>query len=110
MKNCLIESGINRVILCVCVLLCACNGAQETRYVRETLDGVESYLTSRPDSALAVLQAVDTSCLKTRALQARYSLLRVMALDKNYKDIDQPGLLDPAIRYYSRHGFQRADR
>ena len=95
---------MNRLILFLCVLLCACNGAREARRARVTLDDVASYINERPDSALVVLQGVDSTALTTRALQAKYTLLRVMALDKNYMDIYQPGLLDPAIRYYSRYG------
>lgn len=69
-----------------------------------TLDDVESFLNECPDSALIVLKGVDSNILTTRALRARYSLLRVMALDKCYDDITSPGLLDPAVKWYGRHG------
>lgn len=72
--------------------------------IAATLDNVESYINDRPDSALAVLRSVDTTALRTRALRARYSLLRVMALDKCFEDITRPGLLDPAVNWYERHG------
>ena len=81
----------------------ACERVPRQR-VAETLDDVESYINERPDSALAVLRTVDTTALHTRALRARYSLLHVMALDKCYKDITAPGLLDPAVAWYGRHG------
>ena len=68
------------------------------------MDDVETFITDRPDSALAMLDRVDPTTLTNRALQARYSLLRVMAMYKNYKDITTPGLLDDAVRYYSRYG------
>ena len=58
----------------------------------------------RPDSALAVLEGVDSAALTTRAIRARYSLLHVMALDKCYKDITAPGLLDEASEWYEHHG------
>lgn len=67
-------------------------------------DDVESYINDAPDSALAVLQGVDSTALNTRALRARYALLRTMAMDKCYLNITGPGLLDPAVRYYEHHG------
>ena len=47
------------------------------------MDDVETFITDRPDSALAMLDRVDPTTLTNRALQARYSLLRVMAMYKN---------------------------
>lgn len=85
------------------LLLAACGPSPRSR-ASATLDDVESYINVRPDSALAVLQAVDSTALTTRALQARYSLLHTMALDKCYEDITTPGLLDPAVVWYERHG------
>lgn len=82
-------------------LLVACNSIS---HIAATLDNVESYINERPDSALAVLQRVDSMALTTRALRARYSLLRVMALDKCYKDITVHGLLNPAVAWYEHHG------
>lgn len=38
---------------------------------------------THPDSALAILESVDTLDLRTKSLRARYSLLYTMALDRN---------------------------
>lgn len=84
-------------------LLAAC-GPMSRNSVSATLDNVESYINDRPDSALTVLEGVDSVALTTRALRARYSLLRTMALDKCYKDITVPGLLDPAVAWYGGNG------
>lgn len=81
----------------------ACGPSPKQR-VAATLDDVETYINERPDSALAVLEGVDSTALATRALRARYSLLHVMALDKCYKDITAPGLLEPAVTWYACHG------
>ena len=91
------------LLLLSLLLLGACNQAP-CRRVASVFDEVESYINERPDSALAVLQGVDSTSLTTRALRARYSLLRTMALDKCYKDITVPGLLDPAVAWYECHG------
>ena len=88
----------------VLVFLCPACTQPSRRHVNAVLDDVESYINDRPDSALAVLEGVDTTALTTRALRARYSLLRVMALDKCYEDITVPGLLDPVISWYEHHG------
>ena len=95
-----------KIALCflsAALLLAACGPASRQRTVA-VLDDVETYINERPDSALAVLTTVDTTSLTTRALRARYSLLRVMALDKCYEDITAPGLLAPAVAWYARHG------
>ena len=83
--------------------LVACGPSLKQR-VAATLDDVETYINDRPDSVLVVLEGVDSMALATRALRARYSLLHVMALDKCYKDITAPGLLDEAAGWYERHG------
>ena len=90
------------MLFVIALSLAAC--LSPAQRVAETLDDVETYINERPDSALAVLEGVDSTALSTRALRARYSLLHTMTLDKCYEDITAPGLLDDAIRYYDRHG------
>lgn len=90
-------------LIAVVTIIVACGPSSRQR-VAATLDDVETYINDRPDSALAVLQGVDSTALATRALRARYSLLHVMALYKNYEDVTRPGLLDDAVRYYDHHG------
>ncbi len=90
-------------LIAVVTIIVACGPSSRQR-VAATLDDVETYINDRPDSALAVLRCVDTTALRTPALRARYSLLHVMALYKNYEDVTRPGLLDDAVRYYDHHG------
>lgn len=85
------------------ILLFSCQAAPNQR-ISATLDEVETYIIERPDSALAVLQALDATALTARPLRARYSLLHTMAMDKCDADITVPGLLDPAVAWYARHG------
>lgn len=91
------------LFLAVFFTLAACD-TEQRQHVESTLSDVESYINEHPDSALVVLQAVDSTALTTRALRARYSLLRTMALDKCYLDITAPGLLDAAVAWYEHHG------
>lgn len=83
------------------VMLCSCCNNNN---VSRLLDEVESYINERPDSALQVLKSVQESEVKGSRLRARYSLLYVMALDKNYIDLVSDSLLRPALNYYGRKG------
>lgn len=100
MKTIIQEVGVMLAVFS----LAAC-GPAPGRRVAATLDEVESYINERPDSALAVLRALDsTAVYRGPAQRARASLLHTMALDKCYEDITVPGLLDDAEKWYSRHG------
>lgn len=65
---------------------------------------VENYIESRPDSALAVLEAIDVENLSSNEERAKYALYMSMALDKNYIDKTDFEVLQPAIDYYEDHG------
>ena len=91
------------LLLSVAILSTSCRYLPHNR-TAAVLDAVESYINDRPDSALAVLEGVDYTALTTRALRARYSLLRTMAQAKNYLDLTVPGLIDDAAAWYARHG------
>ena len=68
------------------------------------LDAAESCIASRPDSALALIRSIDTTALRTRSLRAHYALLHAVALDKNWIDPTDVGVVMPAVEYYARHG------
>ena len=72
--------------------------------VYRLLTDVDSYIESRPDSALAVLEEIDKAELTSKELEAKYALLMSMALDKNYIDRTDFEVLQPAIDYYENHG------
>lgn len=84
-------------------LLAACGPSPRQR-TAAVLDDVESYINERPDSALAVLRALDSTAVRGRALRARAALLHSMALDKCYIDLQTDSILAPAVSYYARHG------
>jgi len=91
-------------LLLALTLTAACDRARRDD-LTAALDAVEQSVNEHPGDALEMLERVDSSALTTRTLHARYALLRTMALDKNYKDITVPGLLDEdAVRWYERHG------
>ena len=72
--------------------------------VSDTLNDVESYIMERPDSALAVLDTMDRTRLKSDNLKAHHALLHAMALDKNYIDVDDDSLASIAVKYFSKKG------
>ena len=74
-----------------------------SRRTAATLDDVETYIQQRPDSALAAIRAIDTTTLTSRGLRAHYALLHAMALDKNWIDTTDVGVVMPAVEYYDRH-------
>ncbi len=64
------------------------------------LERAESLMEEHPDSALTVIDAIDTLRLDSDRERARYALLRSMALDKNLIDTTEFTVLQPAIDYY----------
>lgn len=76
----------------------------DNRQTKSLLQDVETYIQERPDSALRVLRKVDSLTLNTKALQARYSVLFAMALDKNYIDTTALSILEPTVAYYEKFG------
>ena len=87
------------VLTCCAVLSCADDSA-----VMEELDWAEAVMEEHPDSALALLDTLDRSRLTTREARARHALLYSQALDKNYIDLSTDSIINPAVKYYSRHG------
>lgn len=99
---------IYRVVAAVLTAICifSCNDARNSEVYRVLTD-VDSYIKSRPDSALAVLEGIDKAELTTNELEAKYALLMSMALNKNYIDLQSDSIIAPAVRYYERRGSQQ---
>jgi cell division protein FtsL len=89
------------ILFFVLLLLDSCQSQHEESQV---LQDVETYIETRPDSAFAVLQGFSDSDFTSDSNKAHYAVLLAMAQDKNYIDKTDFETLDPAIRYYTRHG------
>ena len=89
------------ILLFFVALTAACGGSGP---VRQQLDRAERLMTDHPDSALAILDAMDRQSLRTPKRQARHALLLSQALDKNYIDVDDDSLISRAVTYYTRRG------
>lgn len=88
-------------ILFLAICLASCN-SHSTHW--DTLSQVESYIEERPDSALVVLEQINTSELSCKEEKAKHALLYSMALDKNFVDKTDFEVLQPAIDYYEDNG------
>ena len=66
----------------------------------QLLDQAEAMMNEAPDTALALLDSIDSHRLG-RADNARYALLRSQALDKNFIDITNDSLISIAVDYYA---------
>lgn len=95
----------------ICILLfstllltVACDPLQRQR-TAAVLDDVESYINERPDSALAVLDRLDTNIIRRPKIKSHYRLLRGIALDKNYRDEGTfIAEMNEAAIWYGSHG------
>lgn len=88
------------LFLFVLIIMSSCN----SRRTAALLNDVETYIQSRPDSALAIIRSIDTASLTSQRLRAHYALLHAIALDKNWIDTTDVGVVMPAVEYYDRHG------
>lgn len=57
-----------------------------------------------PESSLSILDSINPERLKSSRDKARYSLLKSIAIDKNYIDTTTFDILQPAIDYYLKKG------
>lgn len=98
-------SNIIRIctVAVIAAVMTAMSGCGHSEAWRE-MDKAESVIFEHPDSALAILDTLDTGGLKGKKEAARYALLKSMAIDKNLIDTTTFAILQPAIDYYKKHG------
>jgi hypothetical protein len=94
-------------IIAACLFFSSCN---RERDVKSTLADVETYIDEYPDSALRVINSIDTNAVRGRSVKAKYALLKSIALDKNYIDTTDTRIIAPAVEYYKHHGLQYAKK
>lgn len=90
---------MKKLYLLLAFLVLGCSPSLDHR-----LNQIDETLDDHPAEALASLDSVDRSALSSPRLRARYALLRSVALDKNYIDLQSDSVIAPAVRWYSRHG------
>ena len=85
-------------VVLIAMLIVSCGRDRSTI---ETLTHVESIMQEHPDSALSLLQAIDTEAIATDRCRALHSLLLSQAYDKNYIDLTSDSLISIAVNYYT---------
>lgn len=68
------------------------------------LDAAEAILDDQPETALSLLQSIDTSKLSGEDEKARYALLTLCSLDDNRIRLTDTVMAASAVEYYSRKG------
>lgn len=94
------KKNISILFFLSALLIVSCSN----RDLRERLDTVEFIMEEHPDSALSIINSIDTLSLNSKSDKARYSLLYAMALDKNYIDTTDENIVLPAVNYYLKYG------
>ncbi|MBO5500138.1 MAG: hypothetical protein J5990_12210 [Bacteroidales bacterium] len=83
----------------LCVLYCS---SCTTR--TQNLEKIADFISTEPETALEMLEGIDSDRLASRKDKAFHSLLLSMALDKNCIDICNDSIISSALSYYSRKG------
>ncbi len=88
------------LIFCTTVLfpITSCNKETDRK-----LQYAESVIQERPDTALTILRSLSGDDLRTSRQRGLHSLLHAKALDKNYIDTTDLGIIEPAVGYFARH-------
>ena len=85
------------------LLLSSCFGKSAPSAADTALLLVDSIIDDRPDSALTLLRAIDTTAFVHPESRPLYALLFTQAEDKNFIDRTSDTLISRATAYYSRH-------
>ncbi|MDE5878403.1 MAG: hypothetical protein K2H47_13015 [Muribaculaceae bacterium] len=90
------------LLLSICTAMVSCIDSTDSNLMRQA----ERLLTTYPDSALSLLQQIDTFKLYRPNQKARYALIKNMAYVINGSDsMLTSASLNPAISYYYKHGL-----
>jgi len=95
---------IHKLFRFLFVLLAGCITSCSNHESEEVMNQAEILMEAHPDSALSLLSGIDINALSGKKQEARYALLKSMALDKNYVDTTSFDVLQPAIDYYLDNG------
>lgn len=87
--------------LCILVISFFCFSCVSPRYDVELLR-IENSIQSDPATSLKELSAMYKT-QKTEHDESLFSLLYSIALDKNYIDLKNDSIIQPAVSYYSKH-------
>ena len=95
------KHAITSVVIIIAISLFGCS---ESSKVNDIFSKAEQLMDVQPDSALLLLQGVNTDELSTKEGKARHALLLSQAYDKNYIDLTNDSLINIAVEYYNGKG------
>lgn len=90
------------IFLCLIILFANCSKYESDNTI--IFNRVAECLEQYPDSALNMLNKFHLDNLFSTKERARFALLKSMALDKNYIDVDNDSLISVALDYYKKYG------
>ena len=91
-------------IFILAALVCLGIGGCTPRRVGEAMNRADSLMMSAPDSALALLDAIDPATLRTDAARARHAVLLTRARHLAYVPVYDDSLIAIGTDYYATHG------
>ncbi|MCM1356077.1 MAG: hypothetical protein NC212_06705 [Staphylococcus sp.] len=97
---------MSKIILYIFSLLFLASCSDSTG-VGQQLREAESVMDQYPDSALRILQTINSSDLRSDRARALHALLYSQALDKNYIDVTDDSLINIAVDYFSHSSDTR---
>ena len=86
----------------IALLICMMGACDRPEFRR--LQRAEAVMESAPDSALAILDSIDTATLTHASDRALYALLLTQSRIKTYDVLTADSLVSTAVRYYEDHG------
>ena len=90
-------------ILSYALYLMLCLSCQN-RYAITQLVRVESSVYDSPEQVLLALSSMDSSSLRSAKVHAQYTLLKALALNRQFSDTTNLNVILPAKNYYEHHG------
>ena len=90
------------IVALAAMVMAGCAGREKNREVDRDLNAAESLMESQPDSALRMLQRIDTPATLSGERRARHALLLSQAYNKNYIDLTDDSLISIAVDYYAQ--------
>lgn len=95
---------MKRIALFTVIALLICMMGACDRPESRRLQRAEAVMESAPDSALAILDSIDTATLTHASDRALYALLLTQGRIKTYEVLSDDSLISTAVRYYEDHG------
>ena len=95
---------MKRIALFTVIALLICTMGSCDRPESRRLQRAEAVMESAPDSALAILDSIDTATLTHASDRALYALLLTQGRIKTYEVLTDDSLISTAVRYYEDHG------